>query len=50
VVKGAGGGGPFGLLYTGSLSDVPEPSTLALFAMALLSMLGFGMMRRRADA
>jgi hypothetical protein len=27
---------------------VPEPSTVALIAMALLSLLGFGMMRRRA--
>jgi predicted transporter len=30
--------------------SVPEPSTIALIAMALLSMFGFGMMRRRADA
>jgi hypothetical protein len=29
--------------------QVPEPSTLALIGMALLSMFGFGMMRRRAD-
>ncbi len=31
-------------------TQVPEPSTLALIGMALLSMFGFGMMRRRADA
>lgn len=29
---------------------VPEPSTIALMVMALLSMFGFGLMRRRADA
>lgn len=29
---------------------VPEPSTVALIAIALLSMFGFGMMRHRADA
>jgi hypothetical protein len=44
------GGGPSGLLYTGSTKEAPEPSTIALIAMALLSMFGFGMMRRRADA
>jgi hypothetical protein len=44
------GGGPAGLLYTGSTKEAPEPSTIALIAMALLSMFGFGMMRRRADA
>jgi hypothetical protein len=32
------------------VSRVPEPSTIALIAMALLSMFGFGMMRRRAEA
>ena len=31
-------------------ASVPEPSTIALIAMALLSMFGFGMMRRRAEA
>lgn len=30
--------------------SVPEPSTIALFAMALLSLFGFGLMRRRAEA
>jgi hypothetical protein len=30
--------------------SVPEPSTIALIAMALLSMLGFGAMRRRSEA
>lgn len=29
---------------------VPEPSTIALIAMALLSMFGFGAMRKRAEA
>jgi len=29
---------------------VPEPSTLGLFSVGLLSLFGFGMMRRRADA
>ena len=42
--------------YSGTISapngtaTVPEPSTIALIAMALLSLFGFGMMRRRADA
>lgn len=31
-------------------ATVPEPSTVALMAMALLSLFGFGMMRRRAEA
>lgn len=44
------GGSTFGLLYAGSTKEAPEPSTIALIAMALLSMLGFGMMRRRANA
>lgn len=30
--------------------SVPEPSTIALIAMAMLSMFGFGLMRRRAEA
>ena len=32
------------------MNVVPEPSTFALIAMAMLSMFGFGMMRRRAEA
>lgn len=32
------------------MTVTPEPSALALLAIALLSMFGFGMMRRRADA
>jgi hypothetical protein len=32
------------------LTEVPEPSTIALIGMALLSLFGFGMMRRRAEA
>jgi hypothetical protein len=32
------------------VSRVPEPSTIALIAMAMLSLFGFGMMRRRAEA
>lgn len=31
-------------------ASVPEPSTVALIGMALLSMFGFGLMRRRAEA
>ena len=30
--------------------QVPEPATLALIGMALFSLIGFGLMRRRADA
>lgn len=31
-------------------ADVPEPSSIALIAMALLSLFGFGVMRKRAEA
>jgi hypothetical protein len=31
-------------------TSVPEPSTIALIAMALLSLFGLCMMRRRAEA
>ena len=41
--------GDYRLSITGDVS-VPEPSTLAVIGMALLSLFGFGMMRRRADA
>lgn len=33
-----------------SSDNVPEPSTIALIGMAFLSLFGFGMMRRRAEA
>lgn len=33
-----------------AVAQVPEPGTLVLFATALLSLFGFGMMRRRSDA
>jgi len=36
--------------FTNATLDVPEPSSIALFGMAMLSLLGFGMMRRRARA
>ena len=33
-----------------SYGEVPEPSTIALISMALLSLFGFGLMRRRSEA
>jgi hypothetical protein len=35
---------------TTAVASVPEPSTIALIAMALASLFGFGWMRRRAEA
>ena len=55
-------GGPTDLIFTTqqdpsywlldhiSVVETPEPATLALMGVALLSMLGLGLMRRRADA
>jgi hypothetical protein len=51
VVQGAANNLPNpGKVYVVSINTVPEPSTIALIAMALLSMFGLGMMRRRAEA
>lgn len=41
------GSDTFGLLYAGSTKEAPEPSVLALIAMALLSMFGMTWMRRQ---
>lgn len=38
------------VLGSRSSNDIPEPSTIALVAMAVLSLFGFGWMRRRAEA
>lgn len=39
---------PFGLLYVGEVSGVPEPSTYLLFATGLASILGYGWRRKYA--
>lgn len=55
LVVGAQNNGDTGS-YNGQISavngtaTVPEPSTIALIGMALLSLFGFGLMRRRAEA
>lgn len=52
VASTEGGANPFAdnCTTTAVVAGVPEPSTIALIGAALLSLFGFGMMRRRAEA